>query len=508
MRGEPDEGTREGDRADGAEDRRMSDGVRDVSDVEDRCVRVAVRPTAAAPPTHESRGTRAPGDRDGPGVFLDMVLGGTEQFVHARSGSWSRTPTGRPRCAAGEVVLLGDDARRRAPAGRSPQRPRASGSQHPDVCDQALQDPVLGNHRLHQEPGALVGRGRRVEGRLLAAACASSSPAEVHQSVPRNLDVGHRHRQPHGGGEEVVQSEVRVPASSAWCPTTAATASASLSLDARTTSVATRPAYRTCHGSGRGAERVHDCSPCSSRPVAGCLLIYYTVVRGNTRAGPSRYDTVAAPLSRTTRTRARTAAAVHCPDLGGRVGDPAGAAPQHGAQASRRPGRPRAGHQVAGTDPRPRTARLGVQAAADVAEPDHRVRDYAGLAGALAAHIARTSPDPGADALLAGETGAALCPGLEAGGQAHNRRQVVDLLARLGFDPSTDARTTRIRLRRCPLLDVARASRTCVFAPAPRPRSRSPGRAGRGPGSHSPPTLRRPGSCLLHLDQPIARDPA
>ena len=41
-------------------------------------------------------------------------------------------------------------------------------------------------------------------------------------------------------------------------------------------------------------------------------------------------------------------------------------------------------------------------AAAGNVEPDQRVRDYAGLATALAAHIARTSDDPADEALAAG----------------------------------------------------------------------------------------------------------
>lgn len=91
-------------------------------------------------------------------------------------------------------------------------------------------------------------------------------------------------------------------------------------------------------------------------------------------------------------------------------------------------------------------------------EPDRRVRDYAGLATALAGHIARTSPDPEADALAAGEEwGRALAQGRAPGTPAHARRQVLALLEELGFDPEADGRATTARLRRCPLLDAARA---------------------------------------------------
>ena len=99
-------------------------------------------------------------------------------------------------------------------------------------------------------------------------------------------------------------------------------------------------------------------------------------------------------------------------------------------------------------------------AADDHAEPDPRVRDYAGLSSALAAHIARTSDDPNADALAAGiEWGRALAlaaPGPPATSAAEARLRVVGILAELGFDPAADARATTVALRRCPLLDTAR----------------------------------------------------
>jgi predicted ArsR family transcriptional regulator len=99
-------------------------------------------------------------------------------------------------------------------------------------------------------------------------------------------------------------------------------------------------------------------------------------------------------------------------------------------------------------------------AADDHAEPDPRVRDYAGLSSALAAHIARTSDDPNADALAAGiewgRTLALAAPGPPATSAAEARRRVVGILAELGFDPAADPRATTVALRRCPLLDTAR----------------------------------------------------
>jgi predicted ArsR family transcriptional regulator len=96
--------------------------------------------------------------------------------------------------------------------------------------------------------------------------------------------------------------------------------------------------------------------------------------------------------------------------------------------------------------------------AAGQPEPDPRVRDYVGLASALAGQIARTSVDPEADALYAGEHwGRALSAGLSAKTTVGARRSVVALLTELGFAPESDARASSVRLRRCPLLDAARA---------------------------------------------------
>lgn len=111
--------------------------------------------------------------------------------------------------------------------------------------------------------------------------------------------------------------------------------------------------------------------------------------------------------------------------------------------ASERPGRPATAYS-------PSAAR---------SEHDPRVREYAGLAGALAGHIARTSHDPVADARAAGaEWGATLVAGEGAARSATAARvRVVALLEEMGFDPEPDARCARVRLRRCPLLDAALA---------------------------------------------------
>ncbi len=92
-------------------------------------------------------------------------------------------------------------------------------------------------------------------------------------------------------------------------------------------------------------------------------------------------------------------------------------------------------------------------------EPDVRVRDYAGLATALAEQISRTSADPAGDALAAGQAwGRSLVEDQPVGTAAQARRRVVELFDRLGFAPETGRSSATVRLLRCPLLDAARAN--------------------------------------------------
>ena len=99
-------------------------------------------------------------------------------------------------------------------------------------------------------------------------------------------------------------------------------------------------------------------------------------------------------------------------------------------------------------------------AAPDNVEPDPRVRDYAGLATALAGHIARTSQDPESDALEAGRLWGQELAGTPQAGARRSataaRRHVLTVLDDLGFAPDADARVTTAALRRCPLLDTAK----------------------------------------------------
>jgi len=102
---------------------------------------------------------------------------------------------------------------------------------------------------------------------------------------------------------------------------------------------------------------------------------------------------------------------------------------------------------------------------ASAADPAVAVRDYAGLATALAGHLARTSAHPERDARAAGiEWGRELVDEhSQAGGDP--RRSVLEVLTRLGFAPddedTPDARRG-IALRRCPLLGAARRYPTVV----------------------------------------------
>lgn len=85
--------------------------------------------------------------------------------------------------------------------------------------------------------------------------------------------------------------------------------------------------------------------------------------------------------------------------------------------------------------------------------------EYAGLAGALAATIHRTSADPASDAALAGtDWGHELAAGHRrpaAPEEAGARGQVVALLDEIGFAPESDSTHAEVRLTQCPLLETA-----------------------------------------------------
>lgn len=137
----------------------------------------------------------------------------------------------------------------------------------------------------------------------------------------------------------------------------------------------------------------------------------------------------------------------------------------------------------------------------DSPEPDPRVRDYAGLAAALAGHIARTSPNPTAEGLAAGWAwGRSLVASRPTLPGPTPRHQVVALLDDLGFAPQTDPEARSVALRQCPLLDAAREypEVVCqVHLGIVRGALESEG------GDPEPTELlpfAEPGACRLHLD--------
>ncbi|OBK23643.1 transcriptional regulator [Mycobacterium asiaticum] len=148
---------------------------------------------------------------------------------------------------------------------------------------------------------------------------------------------------------------------------------------------------------------------------------------------------------------------------------------------------------------------------ASAADPAVAVRDYAGLATALAGHLARTSAHPERDARAAGiEWGREL---IDEGGQAgaeyeDPRPSVLEALARLGFAPDEGSLTAGggIALRRCPLLDAARRYPTIVcqvhlgIVEGMLERLGAPGAQGLDLIPFA-----EPGACRLFLPDPVVR---
>lgn len=86
------------------------------------------------------------------------------------------------------------------------------------------------------------------------------------------------------------------------------------------------------------------------------------------------------------------------------------------------------------------------------------VAEYSGLASALASAIHRTSSDPHADAVRAGEDwGHALAEAKGRPGQnaVDRRGRTTEVFHDMGFEPTADAEHVEVRLTRCPLLDAA-----------------------------------------------------
>jgi predicted ArsR family transcriptional regulator len=139
-------------------------------------------------------------------------------------------------------------------------------------------------------------------------------------------------------------------------------------------------------------------------------------------------------------------------------------------------------------------------AAAARLEPHDRVRDYAGLAAALAGHLARTAADPAAEGLAAGrEWGRTLVTERRPSG-ATPRHGVVALLDELGFAPESDPAATTVALRRCPLLDAARQHPEVVCQVHLGIVRGALEHTGGDPGPTALLPFAEPGACRLHLD--------
>lgn len=135
-------------------------------------------------------------------------------------------------------------------------------------------------------------------------------------------------------------------------------------------------------------------------------------------------------------------------------------------------------------------------------EADPRVREYGALAGALARHIARTSTSPVDDSFAAGldwGRDLAATSGLGHGSATSARREVVRMLDDLGFAPVASARNTRIRLTRCPLLDVAERYPDVVCSVHRGLVAGALDELGERPHDVSLLPFAEPDACLLHL---------
>lgn len=142
-------------------------------------------------------------------------------------------------------------------------------------------------------------------------------------------------------------------------------------------------------------------------------------------------------------------------------------------------------------------------AASDRPEPDPRVRDYAGLAAALAGHLARTSTDPAGEGLAAGRVwGRTLMGDRPAQAEQTPRHRVVHLLDELGFAPEADPAATTVALRRCPLLDAARQHPEVVCQVHLGIVRGALEHHGGDPEPTALLPFAEPGACRLHLDTP------
>ena len=129
--------------------------------------------------------------------------------------------------------------------------------------------------------------------------------------------------------------------------------------------------------------------------------------------------------------------------------------------------------------------------------------EYAGLASALAEAIHKRSPAPVGDALAAGRGwGRDLADQRGAVPEktaAAARRKVVELFDDLGFAPEPNARSTSMRLTRCPLLDAATKYPDVVCGVHLGLAQGALDAYGADPGGADLLPFAEPGACRLHL---------
>lgn len=129
--------------------------------------------------------------------------------------------------------------------------------------------------------------------------------------------------------------------------------------------------------------------------------------------------------------------------------------------------------------------------------------EYAGLAAALASAIHHRSATPVEDALVAGRTWghdlARAHPAPSGRSATAARRGVVGLLADLGFAPEADARATKVRLTRCPLLEAAQRYPDVVCGVHLGLAQGAIAEYGAAPEHIRLLPFAEPGACLLHL---------